>query len=389
MQANGDGPAVMQVFVHLAYGFDAIEYERKWAAGRKGMNDRQPYGYARAGSDDTIVRYSKDYAEGRFQKLIRLSVRWLFGFDLLHAWRNKSGIMDADVVWTHTESQHLAIALIFLLTGITRGKSRPKMIGQSVWLFDNWRRYSAPRRWFFQLLLRQSDVLTVHSPENLQLLRAIVPEIRSELVLYGVKADPEDFAAPAPRQQPNPVHVLSVGNDRDRDWETLVHALKEEPATAVTIASCFAQAAAQGCENIRVCTPTTKQEILALYDWADIVVVPLKPNLHASGITVIQEAAIRGVPVICTDVGGLRAYFDARAVAYVIPDDPEAIRRTVHSLSANPKQRLNMATLAQARMGREGLSSDAYVRRHVELSRELLNGKPFKSVSTHLQSAAP
>jgi glycosyltransferase involved in cell wall biosynthesis len=179
-----------------------------------------------------------------------------------------------------------------------------------------------------------------------------------------------------------------MGNDRDRDWETLVHALKDEPATAVTIASRFAQAAAQGCENIRVCTPTTKQEILALYDWADIVVVPLKPNLHASGITVIQEAVIRGVPVICTDVGGLRAYFDASAVAYVVPDDPAAIRRTVHSLSANPEQRLNMATLAQARMGREGLSSDAYVRRHVQLSRELLNGKTVKSVSTHLQSAA-
>jgi hypothetical protein len=42
MQGRGKRATVMQVFVHLAYGFDAVEYERKWAAGRKGMNDRHP-----------------------------------------------------------------------------------------------------------------------------------------------------------------------------------------------------------------------------------------------------------------------------------------------------------------------------------------------------------
>jgi len=33
--------------------------------------------------------------------------------------------------------------------------------------------------------------------------------------------------------------------------------------------------------------------------------VPLLPNLHASGITVIQEAVLAGVPVVATDTGGL------------------------------------------------------------------------------------
>jgi glycosyltransferase involved in cell wall biosynthesis len=376
MQATGSNTAVMQVFVHLAYGFDAVEYERKWAAGRKGMNDRQPYGYSRAASDNTVIVYSRDRPEGRVRKYIRLLVRLILGFDFVHAWRNRAGIMAADVVWTHTESQHLAIALIFLLTGKTRGRPAPKMIGQSVWLFDNWKKFSPPRRWFFTLLLRQSDVLTVHSPENLQLLRSIVPHVRSEVVLYGVKADPEDFALPAPRETPHPVHVLSVGNDRDRDWETLVKALRDNPDFAVTIASRFAQAAAKGCGNIRVCTTTTKAEILALYDWADIVVVPLKPNLHASGITVIEEAAIRGVPVISTDVGGLRAYFDGDAIAYVRAGDPVAIRDAVRMLSASREQRFRLAARAQARMGPDGLSSDAFVRRHLELSWELLHDAP-------------
>jgi glycosyltransferase involved in cell wall biosynthesis len=89
---------------------------------------------------------------------------------------------------------------------------------------------------------------------------------------------------------------------------------------------------------------------------------------------VIQEAAIRGVPVICTDVGGLRAYFDGDAIAYVPVGDAVAIRHLVRSLGSNRERRLQMALRAQARMGQDGLSSDAFVRRHLELSWELLSG---------------
>ncbi len=41
------------------------------------------------------------------------------------------------------------------------------------------------------------------------------------------------------------------------------------------------------------------------------MVVPLKPNKHASGITVMEEAALHGLPMVVTDTGGLKAYFDA------------------------------------------------------------------------------
>jgi hypothetical protein len=56
--------------------------------------------------------------------------------------------------------------------------------------------------------------------------------------------------------------------------------------------------------------------------------------------------------------------------------DAAAILQTVKTLSANLAQRFELASRAQARMGPNGLSSDAYARRHVELSRELLAGGP-------------
>ncbi|MBE7249591.1 MAG: glycosyltransferase family 1 protein, partial [Actinomycetospora chiangmaiensis] len=33
------------------------------------------------------------------------------------------------------------------------------------------------------------------------------------------------------------------------------------------------------------------------------IVVPVKPNLHASGNTVMQEAALCGVPIVASDTG--------------------------------------------------------------------------------------
>jgi hypothetical protein len=45
-------------------------------------------------------------------------------------------------------------------------------------------------------------------------------------------------------------------------------------------------------------------------------------------------------------------------------------------LSASHEQRFRLASRAQARMGPDGLSSDAFVRRHLELSWELWHDAP-------------
>jgi hypothetical protein len=57
---------------------------------------------------------------------------------------------------------------------------------------------------------------------------------------------------------------------------------------------------------------------LDTFGLADIVALTIRPNLHASGITVLQEAAIRGVPVICSNVGGLKAYFSDEEVYFIL-----------------------------------------------------------------------
>ncbi len=124
--------------------------------------------------------------------------------------------------------------------------------------------------------------------------------------------------------------------------------------------------------NAEIVKLRSNDELMALYGWADIIVVSLKPNLHASGITVIQEAALRGVPVICSDVGGLRAYFSDQEVFFVPAQDAGALRRSIDDVAVDQKKRFSLAECAQARMGPTGLSSLAYVQRHVQISKELL-----------------
>jgi glycosyltransferase involved in cell wall biosynthesis len=98
----------------------------------------------------------------------------------------------------------------------------------------------------------------------------------------------------------------------------------------------------------------------------------LKPNLHASGITVLGEAAIWGVPIVATDTGGLRAYFPAEEVFYIPGGDPLVLRKAILKLAADDALRFALAKRAQERMKSGFLSSRAYAKRHAELSRALL-----------------
>jgi glycosyltransferase involved in cell wall biosynthesis len=372
MNDVGSVPEI-RVFVHLAHGFGAQRWEERLRCGEVvGLTDRLPYGYFWAQEHGCAVTYSEDKKETQPKRLIRLGVRWILGFDFIHAWRNRSGIFDADVVWTHTESQHLAILLLLMMGPKRR---RPKVIAQSIWLFDRWPRFSAPRRLFYARLLSHADLLTVHSPDNLQRARELFPGTRSRLVLFGVRTD----AVSALRRRPVrcPIRVLSLGNDEHRDWDTAIAAIRGWQGCELKIVSpSVAEHRIKSIANVTKATPRSMQDLEALYDWADIVVLTIKPNLHASGITVILEATVFGLPVICTDIGGLRAYFPDDEVRYVPPRDAAELRRAIAELAADDTSRWMLVERARARVHSHGLSSRSYARKHAELSRELLCNVP-------------
>lgn len=372
----------IRVFVHLAHGFGAHQWRKRWDKGEIiGINDRLPYGYFWAEHDGCDISYSCDRRETILSKSLRLAIRLVLGFDFVHAWRNRKGIRRAEVVWTHTESQYLAVLLILWWRPRAH---RPKVIAQSVWLFDEWPRLSPLRRLLFRALISRADLLTVHSPENLRSARGLFPARRSELVLFGIRAD--ERIRRRRRAAHDPVHVLSLGNDRHRDWATLTEALGGWPGCCVQIVA--PPGAARHlpiAENVEIVHPRNKSELLALYDWADVVALAIKPNLHASGITVIEEATLCAVPVVCSDTGGLRAYFSEDEIAYVPPSNPEAMRRQVSAVAKDEARRCAMVQRARDRIDKGGLTSRHFARRHAELSRELLGLADVKAARAPAQ----
>ncbi|MCI0540697.1 MAG: glycosyltransferase [Verrucomicrobiales bacterium] len=362
----------INVFVHLAHGHGGQNWHQRYKNGQLlGINEPFPYGFHRAEEFGCRVIFSVDKAENPVEKLFRLALRLVLGFDFVHAWRNRKGIYDGDVVWTYTESQNLAILLLFL---ITQPKQRPRLLANIVWLFDRWPKFPAPNRWLFRKLLSRADLLTVNCPESLKAARKIVPHVRSELVLFGIMA--EEMIR---HRQPafcHPIRIISLGNDEGRDWLTLIDAVRNLEGHELRIASQKVRPKlVAGAKNIEIVKLKSNSELLRLYEWADVMVLPMKPNIHASGITVVQEAVVRGVPVICSDTGGLKAYFSEAEVKYVTAQDPEAIRRAIREFAKDDEGRWICVKRAQARMGPGGLSSHAYIKRHVELSTELLFGE--------------
>lgn len=357
----------LRVFVHLAADKDAVAWRRAWQAGTLvGVNEETPYGYGRAERMGCTLAFARAHRENPAARFLRLGLRVLLGFDLLHALRQGRALAEAEVVWTHTESQFLAVAAVHAVRA-----ERPKLIGQSVWLFDRWERLNPFHRMLYRRLIRHVDVLTVHSTENLAVARALFPGKRVMHVPFGI---PSERVAVPVRRSGRPLRILAIGSDRHRDWACLVAALDRLPeASAVILSGTAPRRLARGRPNLRVTRARTNAELAAHLAEASVVCVPLKPNRHASGITVIQEAVLAGLPVVATAAGGLEDYFGADAVGYVPPGDPAALGAALLEVSADPEAAHARAQRAQARMIEAGIGAETYIRRHVDISREMLN----------------
>ena len=105
------------------------------------------------------------------------------------------------------------------------------------------------------------------------------------------------------------------------------------------MASSKAPGRRRGTENVTVSPALTEADVRNLYDWADLVVVTLKPNRHVSGRTVIFEAVALAVPVVATDAGGLRVYSQTKSSVRPT-DDSAALRSAVVRLAEDEKHAL-------------------------------------------------
>lgn len=350
-----------RVAVIVRFGLNPQRWAERHARGE--VVDQTPYAYHLA-EQWFAVDWSADHDESSLARWWRMSIRRLLGFDFVHVWRNRRIIRTADAVWTHTEREHLAVALLKMLAP---RRYRAVSIAQSVWLWDSWPQMSRARAAFLRLLLRRHAVEVVLSRVNRDASRAAVPGRNVVRVPFGTHfASPAAAAAGAPRS--TPPRVLVVGNDRHRDWGMLAEVTTLVPEADFDIISLSEDARArQWPHNVEV-RSALQAQVLAAYADSTLVALPLRENTHASGCTVAIEAISAGIPLIVSDAGGIDEYVaDADADLVPVGDAvafAEALRRR---LSAPAGDRIPPTTAAD-----RGLSERDYIARLALLTQAAL-----------------
>ena len=364
----------IKVFVHLAHGETPAVWQALADKGKLiGFNDDMPYGYHRAEKMGCEVVYSSQGTKSRLINFVRLGLRVVLGFDLLHAWYNRKEALASDIIWTHTEAQLLGMCAILSLRG--KKKPRPKVLGNSVWFMDIWLKLDPVRKALYRRLVKKADCLTFHSPLNLEIAKGVFPDKRCELMRFGIPT--EVLNAPKPRQN-SPHRVICIGNDRHRDWQTVMAAFKDQPDIDVKIFTTKTNpSVAADYPNIEIRGLKDDAELKSQLAEASLMIVPLIPNVHASGATVTQEAVITGIPCIVSRAGGLEAYFDDTQISWVEPKSPEALRAAAVELLEDPEAACAQAQRAQAKLVSGEIGSHAHARDHVIITRQLLDLPPL------------
>lgn len=355
----------MRVLVLLEHGRGLATWTRRYEAGA--VYDPTPYDYGSAESPDVQVAFSEDGPDGGLYGFLRKGVLKVTGIDLVHTLRNVAAVRRADVVWTHTETEHLALGL---LKGLRL--PLPPVVAQSVWLVDRWPSIDPVRRAVYRWSLRQAEQATTLSPVNASALSEILDR-PVQFIPYGVVTEPWVDVAEQPRGE-GPLRVLCLGNDVHRDWDSLRALAKagQGELEVRVLTRHLGPEFTAGVPNLSVRRARSVTETGESYAWADVLCLPLHDNLHASGITVLLEAAAWSVPCVVSRTGGLDAYFTEDEVRYVPSGCPaEAWLEAVRGLST-PEAAAVLAQAMRARVATDDYSGRGFAAKHVALSRTLM-----------------
>jgi glycosyltransferase involved in cell wall biosynthesis len=360
-------PTRARVFILLSQTMNPADWRERYERGL--IADWSPYGYGHAQRLGCSLTFSTTIKGSWLVRLLDGATKLLLGFRLAHAMRNWKACTDTavDVIWTHTEREFLP--LLFL--SWCRRRPLAPVIAQSIWLIDEWDHMWPVHRRFARMLMRRAAFCTFHSPVNAARAAELGLGERRKVVAFGVSTDSFPMTAPALRKIDDSIRIFAVGNDRHRDYETFAKAFCHDLRFEIFIATSRFPLPPTG--SNWTARPCTHKEVVEQYRWADVVVVPLKANMHVSGLTSVLEAILLGKPVVVTDTGGLDWYFSNDEVTFCSVGGVNNLREAVEAIAANPEQARTKARLAQAAVVKNDLTSKGFALRHIEMTEALIN----------------
>ena len=196
-------------------------------------------------------------------------------------------------------------------------------------------------------ILKGLDAVIAVASNQVDFLASVVGSERVYVVPHGVDTD---FFCPAHRNQDSSLHCLFVGQWL-RDFDTLQGVIeligRVDPKMHFTVVTSDERAAQfRPLVNTTVRTRVSDAELLLAYQAADLVVLPM---LDATANNSILEAMACGLPLVVTEVGGVRDYASSECARFVRPGDVKHLADVILSLRDDAPARAEMGRQSRHR----------------------------------------
>lgn len=195
--------------------------------------------------------------------------------------------------------------------------------------------------------LARLDAVVVVSAMQMDSFARIVGPERVRFVPHGIDVD---YFRPGPERGEaggRSFRCLFVGSHL-RDFDTLAQAarlLRSRPEIRFTLVTKAAHHAAfSGLDNVEVLSGVDDARLLALYQEADTLVLPL---LDSTANNSMLEAMACGLPIVTTDLPGVRDYVSEECALLVKKGDPQRLAEVIAWLAQDAAARQRMAVASR------------------------------------------
>ncbi len=174
-------------------------------------------------------------------------------------------------------------------------------------------------------------------------------QVSSKRVAVVPNGVPDAFAVVGERdfRRAAPLRLLFVGRLAPQknlpDLIEAVHLMNQEAELVIVgdgdeRSRLTRQVEALGLSNVRLPGRADRSELRGWYQWADVFVL----SSHKEGMPLaVLEAMSAGLPVVATDVPGLREL--CAGTGLLVPPDPGSLARALDSLAVDPRAREQLA----------------------------------------------
>ncbi|CAH0342911.1 hypothetical protein RHI9324_04643 [Rhizobium sp. CECT 9324] len=204
------------------------------------INDGRAHGFGRATDLGSKSLFSRSRREGKFSKFARYIVPGLLGFDIPYASRQRKELAEDHIIWTCDETECVAIVPACRLTWITR-----KILEQTVCLLDRWAKIIETATLIIPSSVHRCDhfPLTTEYGSHSHL-------VCRRVFTFGSIRNANQQKDPAWIATTSADEGLTMGNERRRDWQPLVTALRNRSnVTLVILSSTITNSLAPGAQN--------------------------------------------------------------------------------------------------------------------------------------------